>query len=90
MRLTIWSGLTSDSELTNGGIKMENLVGSVDCSNLYTAIKNLSTTCKSITQVSTNNFAKSLTKVLRTLPTSVEPSKSVVNHLPYYKVICSV
>ena len=90
MRLTIWSGLTSDSELTNGGIKMENLVGSVDCSNLYTAIKDLSNTCKSVAHISTNNFAQSLTKVLRTLPTSVEPSKSLVNSLPYYKVIYSV
>ena len=90
MRLTIWSGLTEAGELTNGGIKMENFVGSVDCSNLYTAMKDLSNTCKSVAKISTNNFAKSLTKALRTLPTSVEPSKSVVNHLPYYKVIYSL
>ena len=90
MRLTTWSGLTSDNQLTNGGIKMENFVGSVDCSNLYTAIKDLSNTCKSVAHISTNNFAKSLTKALRTLPTSVEPSKSVVSNLPSYKEIYSL
>ena len=94
MRLTIWSGLTEAGELTNGGIKMENFVGNVECSNLYTAIKDLSNTCKTVTKSSifkaTNNFAKTLTETLKTLPIAVEPSKSLVNHLPYYKAICSV
>ena len=90
MRLTIWSGLTEDGKLTNGGIKMENFVGNVECSNLYTAMKDLSNTCKSVAKISTNNFAKTLTETLKTLPIAVEPSKSLVNHLPCYKVICSM
>lgn len=90
MRLTIWSGLTEAGELTNGGIKMENFVGNVECSNLYTAMKDLSNTCKSVAKISTNNFAKTLTEALKTLPIAVEPSKSLVSILPYYKVICSV
>ena len=90
MRLTIWSGLTEAGELTNGGIKMENFVENVDCSNLYTAMKDLSNTCKSVAKISTNNFAKTLTETLKTLPIAVEPSKSLVSNLPYYKVICSV
>ena len=90
MRLTIWSGLTEAGELTNGGIKMENFVGNVECSNLYTAIKDLSNTCKTVTKSSifkaTNNFAETIKESLSTIDTS----KSLVNHLPYYKAICSV
>ena len=78
MRLTNWSGLTDNNELTNGGIKMNKFVGNVDCSNLYTTMKDLSNTCKSVTQISVNNFAKTLTNALKPLQLSDESSKSLV------------
>ena len=90
MRLTIWSGLTFGSELTNGGIKMKNIIGSVDCNGLYTAMNDLSHTCKAFAQVSTNSFANTFAKAIKAIPTTVEPSKSLVSNLPCYKVIYSV
>lgn len=90
MRLTTWSGLTSDNKLTNGGIKMENFVGTVDCSNLYTAMKELSNTCRTVTKISINKATNNFAETIRNSLSSIDTSKSLVNHLPYYKVIYSV
>ena len=57
---------------------MENIFGTIDCSGLYTTVKDLSHTYKSVAQISTNNFLHSFSKALKTLPTSVEASKSLV------------
>lgn len=90
MRLTIWSGLTSDNQLTNGGIKMENFVGTVDCSNLYTAMKELSNTCRTVTKISINRITNNFAESLRNSLTAIDTSKSLVNCLPIYKVIYSL
>lgn len=89
MRLTNWSGLTNDNELTNGGIRMENFVGSIDCSNLYTAMKELSNTCKTIARPSINKVSCNFVDTLKRSLPIIDTSKSLVSNLPYYKVICS-